>query len=613
MTTPRGLGVRVGLELLELGDDEDRLEQVVEALPASWPRRRRTRSRRPSPTGWRPRCVISVRTRVGVGALLVDLVDRDDDRHLGRLRVVDRLVGLRLDAVVGGDDDHGDVGHLGAAGAHGGERLVARRVEEGDRLAVVVHLVGADVLGDAAGLAGDDVGLADRVEQRGLAVVDVAHDRDDRRALDEVVRRRPRRRARGPRRRSAWTISTSLPNSSARTRIASSESVCVSVAISPMPMSFLMTSGTGTPRYSATSLTVEPELTLTRSVELCAVVSSGCSDLVAVAAAAATAAAALRRAAGAAAGRRDRRAAARGLRVDDDAALAAGAGAAGRAAGPRLVALGALGRLGDGDDLRAGAGRGRLDGRDDLRAGAGRGLRALGALAGRRRRRLGRGGAAAASGGGRRGLGGARRGGRGRGGLRRAGRRRRARRPPGAGGCGAAGAGAAPRLRARRLRRRRRLGGTIGRGAARPATRGSVGRLAAGRTGTRGRGAGGAPGPVSRWRGRGGAGASGSKTRRAGAARRGVGLEDAACGRCRRRGAARRRGARRGGGHGLGGAARPRASPSAAPAMARSGVVLLDGGGGGLHLQAGGLQGLEQLLAGEVLLLGDLVYALLGH
>ena len=132
---------------------------------------------------------------------------------------------------------------LGAAGTHGGERLVARGVEEGDGLAVVVDLVGADVLGDAAGLAGGDVGLADRVEQRRLAVVDVAHDRDDRRALDEVlvvvvVDRSPPR----PRRR-AWTISISLSNSSARTWIASSASVCVSVAISPSVISFLMTSG----------------------------------------------------------------------------------------------------------------------------------------------------------------------------------------------------------------------------------------------------------------------------------------------------------------------------------------------------------------------------------
>ncbi len=43
-------------------------------------------------------------------------------------------------------------------------------------------LVGADVLGDAARFAGHDVGVADGVEQRRLAVVDVAHDGDDRRA-----------------------------------------------------------------------------------------------------------------------------------------------------------------------------------------------------------------------------------------------------------------------------------------------------------------------------------------------------------------------------------------------------------------------------------------------
>ncbi len=59
----------------------------------------------------------------------------------------------------------------------------------------------------------------------------------------------------------AWTISISLSNSSAMTWIASSDSVWVSVAISPSCMSFLMMSGTATPRYSATSFTVEPEFT----------------------------------------------------------------------------------------------------------------------------------------------------------------------------------------------------------------------------------------------------------------------------------------------------------------------------------------------------------------
>ena len=43
-------------------------------------------------------------------------------------------------------------------------------------LPFTVHLIGADVLGDAAGLAGGHVGIADIVQQGGLAVVDVAHD-----------------------------------------------------------------------------------------------------------------------------------------------------------------------------------------------------------------------------------------------------------------------------------------------------------------------------------------------------------------------------------------------------------------------------------------------------
>ncbi|MGC3971838.1 MAG: hypothetical protein QM775_32195 [Pirellulales bacterium] len=51
----------------------------------------------------------------------------------------------------------------------------------------VSDLVRTDVLCDAAGLALADVGLADRVQQSGLAVVDVTHDGDHRRPLLEVL------------------------------------------------------------------------------------------------------------------------------------------------------------------------------------------------------------------------------------------------------------------------------------------------------------------------------------------------------------------------------------------------------------------------------------------
>ncbi len=119
----------------------------------------------------------------------IDLVDGDDHRHAGVPGVRDRLDGLRHNRVIGGNHEDDDVGNLRTAGAHGRERLVARRVEEGDRLAVGQrHMVGADVLRDAAGFAGHHIGPPDIVEQGRLAVIDVAHDRDHGGARDEIFR-----------------------------------------------------------------------------------------------------------------------------------------------------------------------------------------------------------------------------------------------------------------------------------------------------------------------------------------------------------------------------------------------------------------------------------------
>ncbi|MNS63753.1 hypothetical protein D3C72_968560 [compost metagenome] len=117
-----------------------------------------------------------------VGVRLVDLVDRDDQGRVGGLGVTDGFDRLRHDAVVGGHDQNHDVGDIGAARPHRREGGVARGVQEGDALAVFqTHLIGADVLGDAAGFAARHIRGAQGVEQRGLAVVDVAHDGHDRR------------------------------------------------------------------------------------------------------------------------------------------------------------------------------------------------------------------------------------------------------------------------------------------------------------------------------------------------------------------------------------------------------------------------------------------------
>ncbi len=100
--------------------------------------------------------------------------------------MVDRLNGLRHDTVVRRYNKDRNIRDLRTARTHGGERLVTRGVEEGDRLAVDLHTVGADVLGDAACLACGDVGVTDGVQNGGLAVVNVTHNDHDRRSADEV-------------------------------------------------------------------------------------------------------------------------------------------------------------------------------------------------------------------------------------------------------------------------------------------------------------------------------------------------------------------------------------------------------------------------------------------
>ena len=131
--TPSAARSGIGLELQHLGLQHDRFEQLVET---GLLQRRNLDLQRVAAHAFHHDLVAEQlgAHALRIGARLVDLVDGDDDRHLGGLGVVDRLDRLRLHAVVGGHHQNDDVGDLGAAGAHGGERLVARRVDEGDLL-----------------------------------------------------------------------------------------------------------------------------------------------------------------------------------------------------------------------------------------------------------------------------------------------------------------------------------------------------------------------------------------------------------------------------------------------------------------------------------------------
>ena len=122
--------VRVGLELEDLGLERGHLEELRDAVAAL--RRGVHEDGLPAPVlGHEPVVGQLALHPIRLGAGLVDLVHRHDDRHLGGLGVVHRLDRLRHHAVVGRHHQDDDVGRLGAARAHGREGLVARRVEEG--------------------------------------------------------------------------------------------------------------------------------------------------------------------------------------------------------------------------------------------------------------------------------------------------------------------------------------------------------------------------------------------------------------------------------------------------------------------------------------------------
>jgi hypothetical protein len=113
----------------------------------------------------------------------IAFIHRDHDRAARRLRVLDRFHRLRHHALGGRHDEHDEVRHGRAPGAHRRKGGMPGCVDEGQAMIARLDLIGAHVLGDPAGLRVDDLDLrlADCIEQRGLAVVDMAHHGDHRR------------------------------------------------------------------------------------------------------------------------------------------------------------------------------------------------------------------------------------------------------------------------------------------------------------------------------------------------------------------------------------------------------------------------------------------------
>ena len=95
---------------------------------------------------------------------------------------------LRHNAVVGSNYQHHNIRDFSTAGAHGGKGGVARCVYEGNLLPRGnLDLISTDVLRNATGLALGHISGTKGVQQRGLAVVDMSHNRHDGRAIAKLV------------------------------------------------------------------------------------------------------------------------------------------------------------------------------------------------------------------------------------------------------------------------------------------------------------------------------------------------------------------------------------------------------------------------------------------
>ena len=99
----RGQPIRVGLELAQIRNEQHHLQKLIDVLALD---RGDVDEDRVAAPLLRHQAAIGelLLDPVGLRIGLVNLVDGDDHRHLGRFGVVDRLERLRHHAVVGGDD-----------------------------------------------------------------------------------------------------------------------------------------------------------------------------------------------------------------------------------------------------------------------------------------------------------------------------------------------------------------------------------------------------------------------------------------------------------------------------------------------------------------------------
>src|ERR1044071_2109037 len=187
-----GGAIRIGFEFEDFGLEHDHLQQLVDPLFGEGGNIDEDGIATPLLAD-QPLVLQLLADLHGIGVGMIGFIDGDDDGDLGGLGVAEGFEGLGHDPVIGGHHQHHDIGDIGSAGAHGAEGGMTRSVEKGDLLQLAFAFgmgdgdgIGADMLGDAAGLFCGDVGFSNDVQEGGFSVIDMAHDGDHRGSRAEV-------------------------------------------------------------------------------------------------------------------------------------------------------------------------------------------------------------------------------------------------------------------------------------------------------------------------------------------------------------------------------------------------------------------------------------------
>ncbi len=101
--------------------------------------------------------------------------------------MVYRLNSLRHDTVISCNYKDSDIRNIGAPCTHRCECLMSRGIKEGYLLSVILYLISTDMLCDTACLSFGNVSVSYPVKDRGLTVVNVTHNNNDRASLNELI------------------------------------------------------------------------------------------------------------------------------------------------------------------------------------------------------------------------------------------------------------------------------------------------------------------------------------------------------------------------------------------------------------------------------------------